>query len=208
MTARPPGTTVAPATGQATGPQVGAGRRPGGRTADPNEGLVGQRLRAWACDPYCPTCGTVTAGIPAGVGIAEFLEDGLCPECGKKPLRLTVDHAAPLLYPDASHVPDHSLNAGASMKRSDRVKAEVLARKLAVEAGQRITVGELTRMLSGYPKDAEVSFTCPACDEPLLFYRLKNRGPIGGFLIHVELNEIFEDDLAKMNAVAPADREP
>jgi len=76
-------------------------------------------------------------------------------------------------------------------------RQKVIDQKKQELANERtITVGELRRWLSGYPDDAEVIFGCSLDLNPLVFYRVKNRGPQGGFLASIELTEI-DDQFAE-----------
>ncbi len=51
-----------------------------------------------------------------------------------------------------------------------------------------MTIGELKSELSGYPDSAPIYFG----DGKLSFNRIKNRGPVGGYLLNLEFNEIYE----------------
>lgn len=62
---------------------------------------------------------------------------------------------------------------------------------MALDDGERITVGELKRRLSIFPDDAEITFGSTRNGVPLVFYRTKGRGPD---LVHIELKELHEDD--------------
>lgn len=63
----------------------------------------------------------------------------------------------------------------------------------------RITVGDLRRQLAAYSEQAEITFGCTENAVPLIFYRVKNRGPRDAKpheeLVQIELNEMHEDDL-------------
>ena len=55
------------------------------------------------------------------------------------------------------------------------------------EEQSRITVGDLVRQLSGYDKDAEITFGSILDANLLVFYRVKRRGDD---LVQIELNEL------------------
>lgn len=65
--------------------------------------------------------------------------------------------------------------------------------------GFRITVGELRRDLSIYPDDADITFGCTENGTPLIYNRVKERGPRdvpeAERLVQVELNELHDGDL-------------
>lgn len=65
--------------------------------------------------------------------------------------------------------------------------------------GHRRTVGELRARLAEFDDEAEITFGCTEAGTPLVFYRVKNRGPVGANggdqLAHIELNELHEGDL-------------
>ncbi|MDP3327711.1 hypothetical protein [Parvibaculum sp.] len=65
--------------------------------------------------------------------------------------------------------------------------------------GHRITVGDLREQLSSYSAEAEITFGCTEAAVPLIFYRVKNRGPRDAkgadHLVQIELNELHEGDL-------------
>ncbi|MFN4229812.1 hypothetical protein [Parvibaculum sp.] len=65
--------------------------------------------------------------------------------------------------------------------------------------GHRITVGELRERLDEYDAEAEITFGCTEAAVPLVFYRVKNRGPRNAKgpdqLVQIELNELHEGDL-------------
>ncbi len=68
------------------------------------------------------------------------------------------------------------------------------ALKRAHERENRISVGELRERLAAFADDAQISFG--AVDEgrtPLVFVRLKNRGPIGEALVCFEFHELTDD---------------
>lgn len=50
-----------------------------------------------------------------------------------------------------------------------------------------ITLGELREMLAGYPDDMQMTFGATEEAVPLVFYRVKQRGPK---LLQIELNEL------------------
>jgi len=60
-----------------------------------------------------------------------------------------------------------------------------------VEERSRITVGDLRRMLSGYPDDKEIIFGSTLAGDTLIFYRVKDRDP----MVQIELNEVNESYL-------------
>lgn len=66
--------------------------------------------------------------------------------------------------------------------------------------GHRITVGDLREQLAAYDAEAEITFGCTEAAVPLVFYRVKNRGPRnargGAQLVQIELNELHEGDLS------------
>jgi len=51
-----------------------------------------------------------------------------------------------------------------------------------------MTVGRLRGELARYPDSAEIYFG----DGQLSFNRIKNRGPVGGDLLNLEFNELYE----------------
>lgn len=74
------------------------------------------------------------------------------------------------------------------------VSGEMRALKRAHEREHRITVSLLREMLAAFEDDDEVTFGTTADGDPLLFHRLKNRGPIDGpAIVHVELHELTDD---------------
>ena len=65
--------------------------------------------------------------------------------------------------------------------------------------GHRITVGDLREQLAAYDAEAEITFGCTENGTPLIFNRVKDRGPRDAKgadqLAHIELNELHEGDL-------------
>jgi hypothetical protein len=55
---------------------------------------------------------------------------------------------------------------------------------------RRITVGRLREELSGYRATDEITFGCTMNGDPLVFYRVKRRGPD---LAQIELNELMPE---------------
>lgn len=58
------------------------------------------------------------------------------------------------------------------------------------EEDHRITVGDLRSRLQGFSDDYELTFGCTLDATPLIFYRVKSRGPK---LVQIELNELTDD---------------
>lgn len=65
--------------------------------------------------------------------------------------------------------------------------------------GFRITVGDLRSRLAEYDDKAAITFGSTEAGTPLIFYRVKDRGPRDAKgadqLVQIELNELHEDDL-------------
>ncbi len=59
------------------------------------------------------------------------------------------------------------------------------------EKESRITVGELRESLAGYPASTRIMFGSTRFGDPIVFYRVKRRGPA---VVQIELNEIQDDD--------------
>ncbi|MGK7312559.1 MAG: hypothetical protein ACN0LA_10020 [Candidatus Longimicrobiales bacterium M2_2A_002] len=75
-------------------------------------------------------------------------------------------------------------------------REEIRRRKRAVVEDRRITIGELKERLRLWDDDDVLDFGSTLSGDPLVFYRVKDRGrPPGGApaIVQIELNEVTDD---------------